>query len=139
MERTLLFVKPDGVRRRLVSEIMLRCERKGWRLAGLKRMRITPELAAQHYAEHRGKPFFSKLIEYVTSGPIVAMVWDGHEVVTMVRKMMGATNPVDAAPGTIRGDFARDVTMNIVHSSDSPDSAVREIALFFKPEELSKE
>ncbi len=139
MERTLLFVKPDGVRRKLVGEIISRCERKGWRLVGMKMMQVTREHAERHYAEHKGKPFFEGLIEYVTGGPIVAMVWEGNEVIPILRMMMGATNPVNAQPGTIRGDYANDFTQNIVHGSDSPESAAREIPLFFADEELHRE
>ena len=136
MQKTLLFVKPDGVQRKLVGEIMRRCERKGWRMVGMKMMRVSRDLALRHYAEHQGKGFFDNLIEYVTSGPIVAMVWEGDNIIPILRTMMGATNPVDAQPGTIRGDFANDFTQNIVHGSDSPESAAREIPLFFSPEEL---
>jgi len=139
MERTLLFVKPDGVRRKLVGEIISRCERKGWRLVGMKMMQVTREHAERHYAEHKGKPFFEGLIEYVTGGPIVAMVWEGNDVIPILRMMMGATNPVNAQPGTIRGDYANDFTQNIVHGSDSPESATREIPLFFADEELHGE
>ncbi|HPA45318.1 MAG TPA: nucleoside-diphosphate kinase [bacterium] len=136
MQRTLLFVKPDGVRRKLVGEIISRCERKGWRLVGMKMMQVTREHAERHYAEHKGKGFFEGLIEYVTGGPIVAMVWEGNDIIPILRMMMGATNPVNAQPGTIRGDFANDFTQNIVHGSDSPESAAREIPLFFADEEL---
>ncbi len=135
-QRTLLFVKPDGVQRGLVGEIVSRCERKGWRLLGMKMMQVTREHAERHYAEHQGKPFFENLIEYVTSAPIVAMVWEGDNIIAILRAMMGATNPVEAQPGTIRGDFANDFTQNIVHGSDSPESAEREIPFFFSSDEL---
>jgi nucleoside-diphosphate kinase len=135
-QRTLLFVKPDGVQRKLVGEIVSRCERKGWRLIAMKMMHISRPLAERHYAEHQGKSFYDGLIDYVTRGPIVAMVWEGDNIIPILRAMMGATNPVEALPGTIRGDFANDFTQNIVHGSDSPESAAREIPLFFSDEEL---
>ena len=135
-QRTLLFVKPDGVERKLVGEIVSRCENKAWRLVGMKMMQVTRDLAERHYAEHKGKGFYEELVNYVTTGPIVAMVWEGDNIVPMLRAMMGATNPVNAQPGTIRGDYANDLTRNIVHGSDSPESAAREIPLFFSPEEL---
>lgn len=136
MERTLILIKPDGVQRKLCGEVIARFERKGWDLLGMKLMNVSQELANKHYAEHVGKPFFGELIEYITSGPIVAMCWEGNEIVKSARSLMGKTNPVDAAPGTIRGDLANEFTMNIVHGSDSPASAEREINLFFKPDEL---
>ncbi|MBN2326778.1 MAG: nucleoside-diphosphate kinase [Candidatus Omnitrophica bacterium] len=136
MERTLLLIKPDGVQRKLVGEIIGRLERRGWDLIGMKLLQVTPELAHQHYAEHKGKPFFGELIDYITEGPVAAMVWRGDQIVTAMRTMMGKTNPIESAPGTIRGDLANNFTRNIVHGSDSVESAEREIALFFKPEEL---
>ena len=135
-QKTLLFIKPDGVRRGLVGDIIRRCERKGWRLLGMKMMQVGLDHAENHYAEHKGKPFFEELINYVTGGPIVAMVWEGDNIIPILRMMMGATNPENAQPGTIRGDFANDFTQNIVHGSDSPESAEREIPLFFSQDEL---
>lgn len=136
MQRTLLFVKPDGVRRKLVGEIVSRCERKGWHILAMKMMTLSREVAERHYAEHEGKSFYDGLIDYVTSAPIVAMVWEGNDIIPILRTMMGATNPVDALPGTIRGDFGNDFTQNLVHGSDSPESAAREIPLFFSADEL---
>ena len=136
MERTLLFVKPDGVRRKLVGEIISRCERKGWRLVGMKMMQVTREHAERHYAEHKGKPFFEGLVAFITSAPVVAMVWEGREAVTVARAMMGATDSAQAAPGTIRGDFSLSKEENVVHGSDSLESAAREIGLFFDEAEL---
>ena len=136
MQRTLLFVKPDGVRRKLVGEVVSRCERKGWRIIGMKMMGVSRDLAERHYAEHKGKTFFEGLIDYVTSGPIVAMVWEGENIIPILRMMIGATDPVDAQPGSIRGDFANHLTQNLVHGSDSPESAAREIPLFFSTNEL---
>ncbi|MGO0121687.1 nucleoside-diphosphate kinase [Desulfothermobacter acidiphilus] len=136
MERTFLMVKPDGVQRGLVGEIISRLEQRGYKLVGLKLLRLTPEQAENHYAEHRDKPFFPGLIAYITSGPVVAMVWEGKRVVTAVREMMGATDPQKALPGTIRGTYAVDIGRNVVHGSDSLATAEREIALFFSPEEL---
>jgi len=136
MEETLLLIKPDGVQRKLVGEIISRLEKRGWDLAGMKLMRMSRELAQQHYAEHQGKPFFEELISYITEGPLVAMVWRGEGIVSALRLMMGKNNPLLAEPGTIRGDLANNFTRNIVHGSDSLESAQREVALFFKPEEL---
>lgn len=136
MEQTLVLVKPDGVERKLVGEILGRFERKGYRLVALKLLRISRDLAAVHYGEHRGKPFYPGLIDYITSGPVVAAVLEGEGVIAGVRQMMGATNPADAAPGTIRGDLAIELDRNVIHGSDSPESAAREIALYFRPEEI---
>lgn len=136
MERTFLMVKPDGVQRGLVGEIIARFERRGFQLVGLKMMEITKELAENHYGEHKEKPFFRPLVDYITSAPVVAMVWQGKEVITTAREMMGATNPLQAAPGTIRGTYGVDTGRNIIHGSDSPASAQREIGLFFKSDEL---
>ncbi|HHU29136.1 MAG: nucleoside-diphosphate kinase [Bacillota bacterium] len=136
MERTFVMVKPDGVQRNLVGEIIGRFERKGFKLVGMKLMRITPDLAARHYAEHREKPFYNDLISFITSGPVVAMVWEGLNAVSMIREMMGKTNPAEAVPGTIRGDFAINLTKNVIHGSDSLASAKREIGLFFTDKEL---
>jgi nucleoside-diphosphate kinase len=136
VERTFVMVKPDGVQRNLVGEIIGRFERKGFKLVGMKLMRITPDLAARHYAEHREKPFYNDLISFITSGPVVAIVWEGLNAVSMIREMMGKTNPAEAVPGTIRGDFAINLTKNVIHGSDSLASAKREIGLFFTDKEL---
>lgn len=136
MERTFLAVKPDGVQRGLVSEIIGRFESKGYKLVGLKLMQVTREQAETHYGEHKGKGFFEGLVGFITSGPIVAMAWEGPNVIATARKMMGATNPANAESGTIRGDFATDIGRNIIHGSDAPESAQRELGIFFKPEEL---
>jgi nucleoside-diphosphate kinase len=136
MQRTLVLVKPDGVQRGLVGAIVARLERRGLKLIGLKMMRISTEVAAHHYAEHQGKPFFDGLIAFITSGPVVAMIWEGREAVTVVRSLMGATDPLKAGPGTIRGDLALDLGMNLIHGSDSPARAETEIALFFERGEL---
>ena len=136
MERTFLMIKPDGVQRNLAGEIISRFEKKGFQLVGLKLMQISPELAAKHYGEHLGKPFYSELLEFITSGPVVAMVWQGLNAVAVARAMMGKTNPADASPGTIRGDFAVFMGNNVVHGSDSLESAEREINLFFSSSEL---
>jgi nucleoside-diphosphate kinase len=131
MQRTLVLVKPDGVQRGLVGEIIRRLEQRGLKLIGLKMMRVPADVAERHYAEHQGKPFYGGLISFITSGPIVAMVWEGREAVAVVRSIMGATDPQKAAPGTIRGDLALDLGMNLIHGSDSPARAQTEIALFF--------
>lgn len=136
MERTFLMVKPDGVQRNLVGEVFARFEKKGFKLVGGKLMLITRELAEQHYGEHKERPFFGDLVNFITSAPVFAMVWEGEGVIATARKMMGATNPQDAEPGTIRGDFAVQVSQNIIHGSDSPESAEREIGLFFNQDEL---
>ena len=129
-------LKPGILNRRLVGEVISRLEKKGLKLIGLKLMNIDSELAEKHYAEHKGKAFYDSLVDYITSGPVVAMVWQGDECVTLVRKLTGSTNPADAMPGTIRGDFCSHTTNNVIHASDSDESAEREIGLFFKPEEL---
>lgn len=129
-------VKPDGVQRNVIGEIVARFEKKGYHLAGAKLMQIPTELAEEHYGEHKERPFFGELVEFITSGPVFAMVWEGENVILTARQMMGATNPKDAAPGTIRGDFAVTVGKNMIHGSDSAESAEREIGLFFKEEEL---
>lgn len=136
MEKTFLMVKPDGVQRNLIGEIVSRFEKKGFQLVGAKLMQISPELAEQHYGEHKERPFFGELVTFITSGPVFAMVWQGDNVVAAARQMMGATNPKDSQAGTIRGDFAVTVGKNIIHGSDSLPSAEREIALFFREEEL---
>ena len=131
MDRTLILVKPDAFARNLTGEIIARFERKGLRIAALKAMTVTVELAQEHYGEHEGKPFFGELVEFITSGPLVAMVLEGQDAVTAARQVIGATNPLEAAPGSIRGDFAIEVGQNMVHGSDSAESAAREAALFF--------
>lgn len=136
MERTLIIIKPDGVQRSLVGEVIARFERRGLRIAGLKLMRISRPLAEEHYAEHKGKPFYEGVVQYMTSSPVVVMVLEGPNAVQVARQTMGATHPVNAAPGTIRADFGLDVSRNLVHGSDKPETAEREIALYFKPEEL---
>lgn len=136
MEKTFLMVKPDGVQRNLIGEIVGRFEKKGFQLVGAKLMQISNELAEQHYGEHKERPFFGELVDFITSGPVFAMVWEGENVIATARQMMGATNPKDSQPGTIRGDYAVIVGKNIIHGSDSSASAEREIALFFKEEEL---
>ena len=136
MEKTFLMVKPDGVQRNLIGEVIFRFERKGFQLAGAKLMTISKQLAEQHYGEHKERPFFGELVDFITSGPVFAMVWQGENVISIARQMMGSTNPKDATPGTIRGDLGLIVGKNVIHGSDSPESAQREIALFFKEEEL---
>lgn len=136
VERTLVLVKPDGVQRGLVGEVIGRLERRGLKLVGLKLMQIDEALAGRHYGEHREKPFFGGLVDFITSSPVVAMVWEGPGAVAMVRAMMGPTNPASAPPGTIRGDLAVDLGMNVIHGSDSPGRAVEEVSLFFEPSEV---
>src|SRR3712207_6419771 len=131
MSRTLILVKPDAFARGLTGEIIARFERKGMRIVALKHMQVTRELAERHYAEHEGKPFFGELVEFITSAPLVAMVLEGEEAVRAARQVIGATNPLEATTGSIRGDFAVEVGKNMVHGSDSPESAEREAALFF--------
>jgi nucleoside-diphosphate kinase len=130
-ERTLILVKPDAFSRNLTGEIIARFERKGLRIVALKHMQMDRELASQHYAEHEGKPFFDELVSFITSGPLVAMVLEGHEAVTAARQVIGATNPLEATTGSIRGDYALEVGQNMVHGSDSNESAEREAKLFF--------
>lgn len=130
-ERTLVLIKPDGVQRGLVGEVLGRIERKGFRVIALEMRTLTREIATAHYAEHEGKPFFESLVSFITSGPLVAAVIEGPDAIVAWRTMMGATNPVNAAPGTIRGDLATETQNNVTHGSDSPESAAREIALFF--------
>jgi nucleoside-diphosphate kinase len=136
MQRTLILLKPDAVQRRLVGEITTRFERKGLRLVGLKLVQVPRELAEKHYAVHKGKPFYESLLTFLTSGPTVALVWEGREAVAVGRSLMGLTDGAKSPPGTIRGDFALSVQNNLVHGSDSPENAAIEIALWFKPEEL---
>lgn len=129
-------VKPDGVQRNLIGEIVQRFEKKGFKLVGAKLMHVSNELAEEHYAEHKERPFFGELVEFITSGPVFAMVWEGENVIATARNMMGKTNPSEAAPSTIRGDYGITVGKNIIHGSDSPESAEREINLFFNESEL---
>lgn len=136
MQQTLILFKPDCVQRRLVGTIIQRFEQKGLRLAGLKLVQASRELAEKHYAVHKGKPFYESLLKFLTAGPTVALVWEGREAVTVARTLMGPTDGVKAAPATIRGDFALSVQNNLVHGSDSPENAAAEIALWFRPEEL---
>jgi nucleoside-diphosphate kinase len=131
MERTLILVKPDAFARSLTGEIIARFERKGLTLAALKQETLSVEIAEQHYAEHNGKPFFGELVEFITSGPLVAMVLEGESAVEAARQVIGATNPLQSSPGSIRGDFAISIGQNMVHGSDSPESAARESHLFF--------
>ena len=131
MDRTLILVKPDAFARGLTGEIIARFERKGLRLVALKQMTVDEDLAKRHYAEHDGKPFFGELVEFITSGPLIAMVLEGHQAVAAARQVIGATNPLEAAAGSIRGDFALEIGQNMVHGSDSDESAAREAALFF--------
>jgi len=136
MERTLVIIKPDGVQRGLIGEIIRRLERRGLKIIGLKLMQISEHLARRHYAIHEGKPFFAGLIQYITSAPVVVMVVEGQKAIDVVRNTLGATNPANAAPGTIRADFAVEISRNLVHGSDGPEAAAFEIPLFFREEEL---
>lgn len=136
MEQTFVMIKPDGVQRLLIGEVIRRIETKGFKLKAMKLMVISEDLGRQHYAEHEAKPFFKDLLSFITSGPVVAMVWEGEGVIATIRNLMGKTNPADAAPGTIRGDLAVVMDMNIIHGSDSPASAQREIGLFFNQDEI---
>jgi len=136
MEQTLVLIKPDGVQRGLVGQIITRLERRGLKLIGMKFMQVSNELASTHYEAHLGKSFYEWLVSYITSSPIVAMVWEGKDAIQIVRATMGATNAATAAPGTIRGDFAVEIGRNLVHGSDGVESAAREVSLFFKADEL---
>lgn len=138
VERTFVMVKPGGVERGLVGEVIGRFEQRGYQLRGLKGLKVSTKLAKEHYAEHKDRPFFGELIDGITRSPVVAMVFEGERVIDVARTMIGATNPADAAPGTIRGDFATEMGENVVHGSDSPKSAKREIALWFDRAELLK-
>lgn len=138
MERTFAMIKPDGVRRGLTSQILARIERKGYRIVGLKQMLISREQAEQHYGEHKERPFFGELVDFITGGPVVAIALEGENAISGWRGMMGATNPANAATGSIRGDFATSVGENVTHGSDSPESAQRELGLFFAESELLK-
>lgn len=136
MEKTFVCIKPDGVQRALIGEIVKRFENRGLVLAAAKFMNVPRELAERHYAEHVGKPFYNGLVNYITSGPVFAMVWEGEEAIRAVRQTVGATKPIDAAPGTIRHDLAAKMDRNLIHASDSPESAQREIETWFRPDEL---
>ena len=136
MEQTLVLVKPDGVQRGLIGEIISRLERRGLKLAALKMMQVDQALAQQHYGEHAQRPFFRGLVDFITSAPVVAMVWEADNAVEVVRTTMGETQPAASSPGTIRGDLALDIGRNLIHGSDSPESAKREISLFFSPGEI---
>src|SRR5690606_31331292 len=136
MEKTFIMVKPDGVQRNLIGEIVSRFEKKGYQLVAAKLMQVSKDLAEKHYAEHREKPFFQELVDFITSGPVFAMVWQGEGVIATARQMMGKTNPQEALPGTIRGDFGLTVGKNVIHGSDSPESAEREIDLWFNEDEI---
>ncbi len=136
MERTLILVKPDGVQRGLMGEIVHRFERRGLKLIGMKFLQMSDALANQHYAVHKERPFFNDLVSYITSGPVLAMVWEGNDAVAAARATIGSTKPVEAAPGSIRGDFGMEIGRNLVHGSDSAENGVKESSLFFKPEEL---
>lgn len=136
MERTLVLLKPDALQRRLAGRIVARFEAKGLKIVGMKLLHVPRDLAERHYAEHVGKPFYGELVSFITSAPVIALVVEGPRAIEAVRGLMGKTNPFDAAPGTIRGDFGLSVGMNLVHGSDSPASAAREISLFFAPHEV---
>jgi len=136
VEKTFLMLKPDAVQRGLVGTIIARFEAKGFKLVGLKLMQVDRALAEEHYAEHKGKSFFEPTVSYIMSSPVVAMVWEGKNVVALARELMGATNPANSNPGSIRGMYGMDISRNVIHGSDSHTSAEREIALYFKPEEL---
>ena len=136
MERTLVLVKPDGVQRGLIGEVIGRLERRGLRLVAAKFIQVSRDLAETHYAIHKGKPFYDGLIEYITSAPVMAMVWEGPNAVAAIRQTMGATRPTEAAPGSIRHDYALEVGRNLTHASDSIENGIKEIALWFRPAEL---
>lgn len=136
MERTFIAIKPDGVQRGLIGDIIKRFEAKGFTLVGLKIMKASRSLAEQHYDVHKERPFFNDLVSFIISSPVVAMVWEGEGVIASARKIIGATNPLNAEPGTLRGDFGISVGRNLIHGSDAPETAQKEIALWFKDEEL---
>lgn len=136
MERSLVLVKPDGVQRALVGEVVSRLERRGLRLVGAKFMQVSKELAETHYGIHKGKPFYDGLIEYIISAPVMAMVWEGPNAIAAIRQTMGSTRPTEAAPGSLRHDFALEVGRNLTHASDTPENGASEVALWFKDEEL---
>lgn len=135
-EKTFVMIKPDGIQRSLTGEVISRFENKGLKILAMKMVKITQDKAEEHYAEHKGKSFYDPLIEFITSGPVLQFVLEGLDAIKIVRKIVGATNPADAEPGTIRGDYVLCTTFNVIHASDSPTSSTREIALFFKPEEI---
>jgi len=137
IQKTFLMVKPDGVQRSIIGEVISRFEKKGFQLVGAKLMHISQELAETHYGEHKEKPFFGELVKFITAGPVYAIVWEGENVISVSRQIVGKTNPQEALPGTIRGDYGLIVDKNIIHGSDSPESAEREISLFFESEELT--
>ena len=137
MERTFVMVKPDGVQRGLAGNVISRFEAKGFKLVGLKLVSVSKELAEEHYGVHKERPFFGSLVSFITSSPVVAMVWEGKNVISSARTLIGATNPIEAAPGTIRGDFGMDIGRNLIHGSDGADTAASEIALWFNEDELS--
>jgi nucleoside-diphosphate kinase len=137
MEQTLIIIKPDGVQRGLIGEVLARFERRGLKLVGMKLMTIPRDLAERHYSVHQGKPFYAGLVDYITSGPVVVGVLEGPRAISVTRATVGATNPAEAAPGTIRGDFGLEIGFNMIHASDAPDSAVREVSLFFQETELA--
>ncbi len=137
LERTYIMIKPDGVQRNLIGAIVSRFEQKGFKLVAGKLVTLSKETAETHYGEHREKPFFNELVSFITSGPVFAMVWEGDQVVKISRQLIGATNPAEAAPGSIRGDYAVQVGMNIIHGSDSTESSAREMSIFFSEDELS--
>ncbi len=139
VERTFVAIKPDGVERGLIGKVIDRFESRGLKLVGMKLMKLSAAKAEEHYGEHKGKPFFDGLVGFITSGPIVAMVWEGKGAIALARNVIGATNPANANPGSIRGDLAVDIGRNVVHGSDGPDSAKREISIFFSDLELSPE
>ena len=136
LERSFVMVKPDGVQRGLAGEVMHRLERRGLKLVGAKFLKVSLELAERHYAEHQGKPFYPGLIQFITSSPVLAMVWEGEKAIGIIRATVGSTDPAQAGPGTIRGDLAVDKGQNLIHASDGPESAAREIALWFQPDEV---
>ena len=136
METTLILIKPDGVQRALIGEIISRIEQKGLKISGMKLMNVTEEIAGRHYEEHVDRPFFGSLVDFITSSPVVAMAVAGDNAVQVMRTIMGSTNPQEAAPGTIRGDFGMTIGMNLIHGSDSADSAVRELGIFFDSSEI---
>ncbi|CAG12673.1 unnamed protein product, partial [Tetraodon nigroviridis] len=135
-ERTLIVVKPDGVQRRLVGRIIQRFEQRGFKMVGLKMLQVSEDLLSNHYRQLRMKPFYSDLVQYMTSGPVVVMAWEGHQVIQSSRNMVGQTNPAEAQAGTVRGDFSLHVSRNVVHASDSPEGALRELQLWFRGQEL---
>lgn len=136
MERSLVIIKPDGVQRGLVGEIISRLERRGLRLVAMKFVSVSKELAEQHYAVHKGKSFYEPLVSYITSGPVVVMVWEGSQAIEAIRQTVGATNPTAAAPGSIRADFGMDIGRNLIHASDSLETAAFELGLWFQPAEI---